>query len=361
MSELSRRAVDLIDRREFADAERTLGEALAVAPENPTCLFNLACVHAAMHQARAAVEDLNRAAEAGFTDFSLLERNPIFGEVRTLPEYATLVSRKAEIAHRAAGRIVGELRERLGDKYLIDADEKRKFVFAARTSREALDALEKSLREQAAAQAQTIFSNPSDEFIRVILATPADFARLESRPGVGGLYDDATRTLLVRRTGPELRHEFTHAIHAADQHALGQAHPVWLSEGLATLYESPRVEPGAAGGDKMVLPNDTWRLAAVQAAARRNTLIPLDKLLEMKRDAFTARADLAYGEAGSLLMYLFDRQKLKAFYEAYVAGYGQDASGRAALEKVSGEGMEELQTKWVRWLLPRAAPARGAR
>ena len=107
---------------------------------------------------------------------------------------------------------------------------------------------------------------------------------------MGGHYDDATRTILVKRPGAELRHEYVHALHAADQHALGQEHPVWLSEGLATLFEQPGFTPATQPTSSRMIPADTWRLARVQAAARHDTLIPLDKLLKLDRAAFTARA-----------------------------------------------------------------------
>ena len=263
LSILSRQAVDLIDKRSFKDAEKALHEALEIDSENPTCLFNLACVHAAMRRPAAALDDLRRATDAGFTDFTHIETDPIFIDVRALKGYADLVARRAEITHAAGQRIVSELREMMGDKYVFDVDEKRKFVFAARTSRSAMETLEKSLNDEAASLGDLVFSHPSDEFIRIVMATPADFARLESRPGVGGYYDDSTRMLLVHRPGPELRHEFVHALHAADQHSLGEVHPIWLSEGLATLFETPR--PGRC----QIHASPQRHLAARRRAIRR--------------------------------------------------------------------------------------------
>jgi hypothetical protein len=347
--------VDLIDQRRFKDAERTLNEALELDPDNVTCLFNLACVHAAMRRPKDSLEDLKRATAAGFTDFTHIETDPIFIEVRGLPGYAELAGHKSDITHAAGQRIVSDLRKRLGDKYLYDVDEKRKFVFAAHTSRTLLQSLEKLIDDEAASLGELVFAHPSDEFIRIVMATPADFAKFETRPGVGGYYDDSARMLLVHRPGAELRHEFVHALHAADQHALGEAHPIWLSEGLATLYEYPR--PGPAAKTEL-LPSDTWRLAVVQSAAKRGASIPLEDLLKMKRDAFTARADLAYGEAGSLLMYLYEHEMLKGFYAAYTERYEQDPTGRTAIERITGKNLTDLQADWQQWMSTRIVPPR---
>jgi len=351
---LSHRAVDFIDKRSFKDAERTLNKALEIDPENATCLFNLACVHAAMGKSQTALDDLRRATDAGFTDFTHIETDPIFLKMRGLKGYEELVARKAEITHAAGQRIVEELKEFIGDKYVFSVDEKRKFVFAVR-SPSLLKSLEKSIDDEADSLGQLVFSHPSDEFIRIVMATPSDFARIETRPGVGGYYDDSARMLFVHRPGAELRHEFVHAIHAADQHALGEVHPIWLSEGLATLYENPRTE---AGNKSRLLPNDTWRLTEVQTAARRGTLIPLEELVKMKRAAFTNRADLAYGEAGSLLMYLHEREMLKGFYIGYTEHYEQDPSGQAAIERITGKKLKDLQAEWVQWLADRTPPPR---
>jgi len=358
VAQLSRQAADLIERRQFADALRVLHEALAIMPDNPTCLYDLACVHAARGQDDAALDDLKRAADAGFTDFTHLQNDRVFNALHDLPRYRELIARKQEFARAAAAHAIAQLKSQLGRGYVFEADPSCKLIFAVHIDSEALESLRRNLQVQATSESEQLFSRPRDEFVRLVIATPGDFYRFEPRGGVGGRYDDSTRTVLVKRVGPELRHEFTHALHAADQHALDQEHPVWLSEGLATLYEYPHLD----GQDdrRRMLPNDTWRLARVQGAARHGGLIPLDRLLKMSRAEFTARADLAYGEAGSLLMYISDQGLLKKFYDAYTAGYPTEPTGRSALEKVTDMKLPELQKVWVDWLLPREVPSRDA-
>jgi hypothetical protein len=358
VSELSRRSADLIEQRKFADAKGTLEEALFLIPDNPTCLYDLACVDAATGRPEKAISDLEHATDAGFTDFSQLERNPAFAVLRDIPGYRRLLSQKDEITHRAATRILGELKHRFGDRYSCMVDEQRKMVFAAYLAPAALDELASALRVERASQGEQVFSHPPDEFIRIVVASAVDFSKIELRSEVAGYYDDSTRTLIVKHTGPELRHEFTHAMHAADQHALDQEHPVWLSEGLATLYEYATSEAGNEEHTPRLIPADTWRLASVQAAAKHDTLIPIDKLVTMDRAAFTSRADLAYGESGSLLLYLYEHQLLKKFYEAYTEGFANDPTGLKAMELVTGMSLPRLQKDWMSWLTPRSVPSK---
>ena len=64
-------------------------------------------------------------------------------------------------------------------------------------------------------------------------------------------------------------HEFTHALHWADQEARGQNHPIWIAEGFATLAETSEIE----NGHLVPLPNP--RLNYLKKAVQSDKLIPL--------------------------------------------------------------------------------------
>lgn len=356
--DLSRKAADLIDAHNWADAEKALHESLALEPGNYVCLYNLALVHAMTDRPNDAVADLEKATDAGFTDFHRIEIEPAFVPLRELPRFDKLLARRDQVKQHAAERMLAELKAAFGDRYRYKLDEPHKLVFAARLDPKALDEAAAQLRIEQQSLEEQIFSHPPDELVRVVIASSLDFSKLEHRADVGGHYDDATRTILVKRPGPELRHEYVHALHAADQHALGQEHPVWLSEGLATLYEQPGATPATQPAASRMIPADTWRLARVQAAAKHDALVPLDQLLKLDRAAFTARADLLYGQAGSLLLYLYDHQLLKKFYDTYTATYAHDPTGGIALASVTGVPLAELQKRWISWMQTRPVPKR---
>ena len=349
--DLARQSVELLEGHRPTEAEAKLREALAIFPQKPTWLYNLACIEMAEGKPDEAMTALEQATDAGFTDFHHLQHNFFLAPLRETPRYQKLLARQDEICHHAAQLAMDELRARYGSTYLYEADEKHKLVFAVDADRPTLDALHQLLLEQMQSQQKTLFSNPSDEFIRIVVPSARDFRREVKRIGVEGMYVDDTRTLIAQRMGQVMIHEFTHALHAADQHAIGEIHPVWLREGLASMYEAGEFAEGT------LTPADNYRLAFVQRAAKRNGLIPFEKLLHYTTEKFTMNANLAYGESSSLMLYLYEQGKLRDFYDTYKADYSKDESGKVALEKTTDMALPELQEAWSKWMSTRLAPS----
>src|SRR4051812_10069441 len=93
-TELTRRAIGLIGRKNWKDAEGVLKEALDLVPDEPVNLYNLACAKAQLGQADASVDCLERAAAAGFSDFVLIGRDPDLAPARALPRFNTFIAQK---------------------------------------------------------------------------------------------------------------------------------------------------------------------------------------------------------------------------------------------------------------------------
>jgi hypothetical protein len=192
-----------------------------------------------------------------------------------------------------------------------------------------------------------LFSTKPDDFIGIVLPSPADYRKIVQMPGVGGFYNDEAKVLIAQRLGQVVTHEFTHALHAADRAPLGQDHPIWIAEGLASMFEAAQFE-----GDKLV-PRDNFRLNMLQRAAGAKRLITLENLVKMQQPEFVARANLAYGEASSVMLYLYETDKLKPFYEAYKKGFDQDPTGQRAIEQVTGRTFPEFEKDWTAWMVRR--------
>jgi hypothetical protein len=358
-ADLTRRAIRLTRDRDWARAEAVLDEALRLAPQEPINLYNLACARAQLGKGEAAVEALERAAAAGFGDFALLRRDPDLDPVRALPRYKALVENKDLWQRRAAERVLARLRNRLGEGYAYDLDADHRLIYAASPDVTSLAELKDALQTQWRGQRRDLFEHGPDAYVTVVVPSAADYHRIMRYHNVGGAYFDATKTLVAQRTGAVMRHEFTHALHAADLAPLGQEHAPWVVEGLGVLYESAEVE-SERGGDVLVPRADNGRLQVAATAAKRRSLVPLSTLLAMSPGDFLKRPNLTYAQAGSLMLYLRDRGWLRTFYDAYKQTYDADRTGRAAREKASGMELPAFESAWIKWLLDRPpAPLAG--
>ena len=357
---MTREATRLLGRREWAKAEAVLNEALALAPDHPLNLYNLACARAQLGKADAAMDALERAAAAGFGDFVLVGRDPDLEPVRGLPRFRDFVAQKEQWQRRAAERVVARLRDRFGDDYAYGIDPKHKLIYATNVGDATLEELKDSLEAQARGQLRDLFANEPQAYVTVVVPSATDYRKIMRYHNVGGAYFNATKTLVAQRPGDAMRHEFTHALHAADVAPLGQRHAPWVVEGLGVLYESAEVL-AEGDGPAMVPRADNARLPAAQAAARRRALVPLDRLLAMTQGEFMKRPNITYTQSGAVVLYLRDQGKLRAFYDEYKRTFDADPTGRLALEKAAGADLESFEAAWVKWLLDRPpAPFSGA-
>jgi tetratricopeptide (TPR) repeat protein len=352
-ADLTRRAIALIRQRDWEHAEAVLAEALSLAPDDPINLYNLACVTAQRGDPAAAIECLERAAAAGFGDFNLIARDPDLAPARGLPRFTAFMEARDEWQRQGAQRLLAGLRARFGDRYEYSIDPEQKLIFATHVDEDSLADLKETLAAQARGQARDLFANKPDAYVSVVVPSASDYRKImRLKDNVGGAYFDATKTLVAQKPGEVMRHEFTHALHAADRAPLGQDHAPWVVEGLGVLYESSE-KLFTEDGDVLVPVADNARLPVAAAAARRKSLVPLSRFLAMSPGEFLQRPNVTYAQAGGLMFYLRDRGLLKKFYETYKQTWDADPTGRVALERVSGMTIGEFESAWTKWLADR--------
>ena len=345
--DLTRKSIDLLKKNKIAEAEPVLKEALLLDPSHITNLYNYACLLALKGKADDAVLYLERAADAGWVDFIHLDRDPDLNTLRALPAFKKFVGNKPLYQKRSAEKVIDTLRKQFGDSYLYELDAERKLIFATNTDRTTLGELKKWLTAQAGSQWQQLFEHKPDAYISVVVPSAADYKKIVRMPGVGGFYNDTAKILICQRMGQTMTHEFTHALHAGDKAPLGQDHPIWIVEGIASMFEAAQFE-----GDKLV-PHDNFRLNMLQNANRGKKLIPLTTLLAMEQPEFVKKANLAYGQASSIMLYLYEKSLLRPFYDTYKKTFDKDASGKEALEAVTKQSLVEFEKTWTAWMMAR--------
>jgi len=346
IAEINRRLLKLFTAGKYDECRPLIEQILRIDPKNNIAWYNLACVHSRAGRKDEAVKSLNTAVEHGYCGFRHLQRDPDLEAIRGEPGYKRLIARKEEIQRQRAARIREHLREQFGEGYLYEIDHDRKLVFATNVDRRTLRDMKRRLTAYASAQWKHLFGHRFERYLTIVIPRSGDW----QWAGRGGFYSRGPHVLYARTVGLTLVHEFTHALHAADQEAFGQLHPIWITEGLATLFESSKVVGGRAA------PQPNRRLIMLQGILRRKRTIPFDEFVGYSHRKFMTRATTAYAQCRYMMMYLHDRGLLKEWYDAYVDGYDGDRSGAAALEKVLGKKLGEIEADWKKWVGKLKAP-----
>ena len=163
-----------------------------------------------------------------------------------------------------------------------------------------------------------------------------------------GMYHPDLRRI-VMNAGPglgTLTHELVHPIIEAD---FPRA-PIWLNEGIASLFEAPVIpRKGEIHGVK------NWRLprllAGMKSAAERKDA-RLDTLFGMTDEAFREESleKLHYATARYVCQWLDARGLLWPFYRAFRDHVADDATGEKAFAAVTHRTPGEANAAWTAWV-----------
>lgn len=169
-------------------------------------------------------------------------------------------------------------------------------------------------------------------------------------PSPFGYYLDQERAMVMNiRTGAgTLVHEIVHPFLQTNFPAC----PVWLNEGLASLYEQCGERSGHIHG------YTNWRLPALQTAIRKRQLPSFKKLCLMDEDEFYTRdRGTNYGQARYLCYYLQEQGLLLSYYRQLVDSQAVDPTGYKTLKIILGvEDMDDFKKTWEQFILTLTFP-----
>ncbi len=158
-----------------------------------------------------------------------------------------------------------------------------------------------------------------------------------------GHYGHSQKYIVINyETGPgTMVHELTHALMSED---FPEA-PIWLAEGMASLYEHCRAEGDILRGD------DNWRLPELKAALDLNALTPLPTLLAMPPSTFRGAGEsLNYAQARYFCKYMEEMGLLPNVYKAFRDRFNQDPTGMRFVVQAFGKPLETVEGAWKRWI-----------
>lgn len=235
---------------------------------------------------------------------------------------------------------IEKLRKKYGEGMHYEVDSELRILFVTGTDRRSLDEVKSRLAAHAAALQRDLFKHKSAGYLTVVV--PKSWA---NKKVTGHFFPDFAD---ASTTGSNLNHEFTHALHYADQVGRGEFQPVWIMEGFASMYEKSSV----IDGHVVPLVND--RLARLQRQVADGDFMPFVKMTGLEHRQFTSHQ---YAQAQYMCMYLFASGKLNQWYASYTNNFSGDPTGLEAMEKVFGKPVGEIEKDWSAWLLKLDPPA----
>lgn len=343
------RVVAALDARDWPAALQEIDAYLVHWAGHPFMLYNRACVLCRLGRNEEATTDLLGAVRAGFREFDHLRHDPDLASIRDTETFqAILAAADRTERDRAEALIEGWKAEFGAEGYRFEIDEVRRLVYATALDDVTHREMRAMLDLEADQLAASLFGPPPAYYVLVAIPTPRHADRyFNGDASIGGQYVHAERRLVARDVGVSLRHEFVHARHYGHMERLRLTEPVpiWILEGLATLYETVRF---GADGTVEFLPNERTNIVRNLEDAGR--LTPWSRLLAMPAETFMRRATRHYPEVRAIFEFLADRGALETWYATYVEGLAEDRSGRRALEATFGLPMEEIERRFRDWV-----------
>jgi len=351
---LEDRVVEAFGRGDLATAERLLLELLATDPRHPEHLYNLACAKSLQGDPEAAIGRLLEAVDSGFRDARFLGEDPDLATARAHPDF-TRVLAAVDRAEAGGGRRGAETGlaawlDRFGaSRYRVEDDPGRNLLIATALEGDSHEEMLAMLDAQADHLVTTLFERYPQTPVLLVVARPEDAAAFFADGTTAGLYEHARRRLVTRDIGESLRHEFTHLLHHAQMERLGQRHPIWIQEGLASLYEHHRLD---ASGKVEFLPNSRHNVA--YRAARAAVTRPLRELVGLSHREFMDESTRLYPQTRAIFEFIAAEAGLARFWRTYLETYPESPDGTAALLASFGEGdLDALDRRWRRWVIDR--------
>lgn len=341
------------DRGQYSRAATLLEQAIEERPGDAAGLYyNLACARSRLGQKQAATDALMRAVRAGFRQFDHMRGDPDLEAIRGERVYLAIVEAAGRTERKRGGRALERWKSTFGvDEYRYEFDDERRFVYATTLDDESQRAVRDEIEMQADLLGRMLFGEPATYYVLVAVPTTEHADRIfGGDPSIAGQYQHIDRQLVVRDVGLSLRHELVHALHYGhmERLALRESHPIWIVEGLATLFETYELDDD---GNPVFLPNDRHNVAYRVVKAGR--AMDWKKLAGLRGEPFMRKAGQLYPIVRSIFEFIADNGHLETWYATYIRTFDQDPSGHTALEEAFGRPIGEIEQSWKEWVLDR--------
>lgn len=346
-----------VAQRDWAKALAAAEEFLARHPDDAIMLFNAGCMLARLGRDDEAFQRLDASVDHGFADLGALDGDTDLAALRDDPRWAPLRARvDAKDVRTPGGSRRGEeafdaWKSKYGEKrYRYERDDKHRMLLALALDPESAAQMKQMVERQIDQMVPLLFQDVQPDVVMLAIPHPLDFKDHFDSPNTAGVYEHRNRSLVSRDTGASLRHELVHVLHWGHMERLRQLHPIWIQEGLASLYEDYE---WADDGTIRFRPNHRHNMARL--ASMHGNAPPWPTFFAMSGAQFMERPEPMYAIARSIFEFLADQGKLGSWYRAYVQGFTAEPTGLKAMEVAFGLPAAEVEKQWRRWVSARGA------
>lgn len=338
--------LDRLAEGENESAAEMIDVYLAKRPHDPIMQYNAACVRCRLDETDIAAKHLLEAIKAGFNDFSHMRRDDDLRPLHDHQMYRAILAARDAADELLALRRIDRWRDRLPHgRYQQFSDPALRLTFLTMQPEDEFESTRFTLRQEAALLGQTMFPTSIDSTALIVIVDRESVADLLGDAHAHGVYRHRAGELITTGSQQSLSHEFVHLLHHRHMDAIGQEHPMWIQEGLATLFEEYEIR---ADGATDFPPNQRQNLA--KRMAIRGDLLSWDELVHIDRRRWSAQAPRVYPQLRTFFRYLASEGLVEPWYARYVELYDQDPSGVKALEGAAGRPMAQLDAEWRAWL-----------
>ena len=372
---LERQIITAFGRDDVGRALVLINRYLIHWPNDSDMLYNSACGHALSGDRERAAKQLLEAVRKGFRDFDYMETDEDLASIRDHDVFLAILEARERIREaqppaestgapdarpeRPATAVAprstrgseefAEWRDRHAEEYTFESLEDQRLHIASTLPEEAREEMLTMLRQQGRFMSGQLFGGVQPDWVFLLVPSRRDARSFDLDERTAGWYEHSRRMLTTADIGASLRHEFVHVLHWGHMDRIGQRHPMWIQEGLASLFEEYTV--GADGERIRFKPNE--RHNVVHDLVLRGEVPPWRTMFLMNTTRFMRAASRLYPVTRSIFEYIADKQLLGTWYANLVGTWDDDPNGILAMEKTFGKPLGEIEESWTRWVRSR--------
>ncbi|MAJ47281.1 MAG: hypothetical protein CBC35_08540 [Planctomycetes bacterium TMED75] len=372
---LERQIITAFGRDDVGRALMLIDRYLLHWPNDSNMLYNSACGHALSGDRERAAAQLLEAVRKGFRDFDYMQTDEDLTLIRDHDVFLAILEARERIRKAApdpapskessprrdsdtafssprstrGSEEFAEWREQHGDEYTFESLPEQRLHVASTLPKEAREEMMTMLQRQGRFMSEQLFGEVQPDWVFLLIPSRRDASRFELDDRTAGWYEHSRRMLTTADIGASLRHEFVHVLHWGHMDSVGQRHPMWIQEGLASLFEEYTIS--ADGEQLRFKPNE--RHNVVYDLVTKGQAPPWRQMFAMNTTRFMRAANRLYPVTRSIFEFIADRKLLNRWYASLIRTSDRDPSGILAMEEAFEKSIEEIERSWILWVKSR--------